>query len=508
MIPRILSIAGTDPTGGAGIQADLKSIAAAGGFGMSAVTALVAQNTEGVRSVHTPPLEFLDQQLASVFEDVEVDAVKIGMLGNLPTVGRIAEWLKEHPVGTVVLDPVMVATSGDRLLNEDAEAAVRILATQVDVITPNLRELAVLVGGEMAETLEDAIVQAKEFAGEHDTIIIVKGGHLSGPLADNAVVWPNGTSHLVPSHRVDTPHTHGTGCSLSSAIATRLGGGDSVEAALEWSTRWLHEAIVNAADLQVGKGNGPVDHSHRDRRMVQAASSATWYQLEPGYTSAAQAPEPRIAAAGPHTAALWEATGDVWEEIMALPFIQGLRDGTLREADFNFYLAQDAAYLNRYARALSKLSSIAPHAKVQSSWAQASADIVEVEKDLHDSWLADRELEETGTSPVTMGYTNFLVASTHVDPYAVGAATVLPCSWLYAEIGLELSTHNHPEHPYHAWLNTYGGEEFLDSARQFIQNTEDALAAATEADRDRARLAYLTASVYEREFFDQADRSW
>ncbi len=519
MIPRILSIAGTDPTGGAGIQADLKSIGAAGGFGMSVVTSLVAQNTHGVRSVHTPPLAFLQEQLASVFDDVTVDAVKIGMLGDAATVEVVSRWLAEHPVPVVVLDPVMIATSGDRLLDEGAEAAVRELATRVDVVTPNLRELGVLAGRPMAESLEEAIEQARGFAREHSTTIIVKGGHLTGPDADNAVVTPDGTVHHVPTPRVDTPHTHGTGCSLSAALATRLAAGDPVGRALGWSTRWLHQAIRNAEKLNVGTGSGPVDHFHRQRELTAAASTQPWEHLTrstpegtgPGnfvVASSTPSPKARLTPAGPYTEALWEATGDLWAEIMDLPFIRGLGDGTLSEEDFNFYLAQDAAYLNRYSRAQAHLAVIAPDAEAQVDWARGATDCIVAEKELHNSWLTDRRLVETGTSPVTMAYTDFLVASCHVNPYVVGTATVLPCYWLYAEIGLELAERNHADHPYRAWLDMYSGQEFLDGTRRAIARVEQGLAEAAPADRAAAAEAYLTACVHEREFFAQADRAW
>lgn len=254
MIPRVLSVAGTDPTGGAGIHADLKSIAAAGGYGMAAVTSLVAQNTCGVRSVHTPPPAFLREQLDAVTDDVEVDAVKIGMLGDVATVETVADWL---PDVLTVLDPVMVATSGDRLLPRDVEEALRGLVAQAGVVTPNIPELAVLTGLEPATTLTGAVEQARRIASP-TTAVVVKAGHLSGPDAGNVWVHPDGVHH-VPSPRVDTTTTHGTGCSLSSALATRLVT-DAPREALAWVTRWLHGAIVHGADLHVGRGHGPVHH--------------------------------------------------------------------------------------------------------------------------------------------------------------------------------------------------------------------------------------------------------
>lgn len=260
--PRVLSIAGTDPTGGAGAQADLKSIMAAGGYGMSVITALVAQNTQGVRKIHTPPLDFLRAQLDSVFDDVTVDAVKIGMLGDTETIQTIRDYLQNHQV-TTVLDPVTVASSGDRLLTADAEDALRDFAAASSVVTPNLPELSLLTKTELATSEQEAVEVAAKWAQETDTTVIVKLGHLAGPEAGNIAVSPAGKTHKVSSPRVETKNTHGTGCSLSSALATRLGAGDSLEDALDWSTKWLNEAIANADRLLVGKGHGPVDHSVR-----------------------------------------------------------------------------------------------------------------------------------------------------------------------------------------------------------------------------------------------------
>ncbi|MBF0580989.1 bifunctional hydroxymethylpyrimidine kinase/phosphomethylpyrimidine kinase [Corynebacterium sp. ED61] len=269
-IPRVLSIAGTDPTGGAGVQADLKSIGAAGGYGMAVVTALVAQNTQGVREIHTPPQSFLDAQLQSVFDDVQVDAIKIGMLGDVETTETVANWLLRVGVPVVVLDPVMVATSGDRMLSEEAEQAVRELTRLATVVTPNLPELAMLVGEPVATTVRQAVEQAQRFAKEMNVSVLAKGGHLSSSQADNALVTPAGEVFNVAVERVETKNTHGTGCSLSSALATRLAAGDSPQRAVEWASEWLREAIEYADDLHVGQGNGPVDHFHRLRRLARS----------------------------------------------------------------------------------------------------------------------------------------------------------------------------------------------------------------------------------------------
>ena len=550
-VPRVLSIAGTDPSGGAGIQADLKSITASGGYGMCVTTSLVAQNTCGVREVFTPPLEFLTAQLAAVFDDVTVDAVKIGMLGDADTIRTVSTWLSEHPVPVVVLDPVMIASSGDRLLQAEAEQALRDLVPLVDVITPNIPELAVLCQKEPAQTFDEAHEQAANLAASTGTTVIVKGGHLCGEDAGNTAVFPDGTCAHVRTPRLESRNTHGTGCSLSSSLATRLGvellrhtdaaahtdAAESSEGekntltsedtyrALQWSTRWLHESIAAGAGLQVGsgEGHGPVDHAARARRLEAAASAYPWHHLlattdSEGNTldgtsperllpvSPVPAGEAVVKPAGPWTAALWAAGGETWHQILGLPFVRALGDGTLDEDLFAFYLDQDALYLRDYSRALATLSARADTAEAQVHWAAGAHEAIAAESQLHEGWLANRA-RLGGPSPITMGYTNFLRASAAGDDYVVGAAAILPCYWLYEEVGAVLSSQNHTDHPYAEWLSMYGGEEFAADVARSLAEVERSFEAASPAQRVRAARAYLSACVYEREFFDQAHRA-
>lgn len=543
-VPRVLSIAGTDPSGGAGIQADLKSIAASGGYGMCVTTSLVAQNTCGVREVFTPPLEFLTAQLAAVFDDVTVDAVKIGMLGDADTIRTVRTWLSEHPVPVVVLDPVMIASSGDRLLQAEAEQALRDLVPLVNVITPNIPELAVLCEKEPAQTFDEAHEQAANLAAATGTTVIVKGGHLCGQDAGNTAVFPDGTCAHVRTPRLDSRNTHGTGCSLSSSLATRLGvellqhpeaarhtteqsvlTSEDTHRALQWSTRWLHESIAAGAGLHVGsgEGHGPVDHAARARRLEAAASAYPWHHLlattdSEGNTldgtsperllqvSPVPAGEAVVKPAGPWTAALWAAGGETWHQILGLPFVRALGDGTLDEDLFSFYLDQDALYLRDYSRALATLSARADIAEAQVHWAAGAHEAIAAESQLHEGWLANRA-RLGGPSPITMGYTNFLRASAAGDDYVVGAAAILPCYWLYEEVGAVLSSQNHADHPYAEWLSMYGGEEFAADVARSLAEVERAFEAASPAQRVRAARAYLSACVYEREFFDQAHRA-
>src|SRR5699024_7622371 len=275
-LPRVLSIAGTDPSGGAGTAADLKSITAAGGYGMAVVTAVVAQNTHGVRDIHVPPTPVLAAQLAAVADDVCLDAVKTGMLGTVEVIETVEEWIAVHPPGVLVGGPVRVASGGDGVLDPEAEESLLRFCRAASVVTPDVDERAVLAGSPRARTSQEAFVQAEAWAAETGVAVVVKTGHLAGRELTTTWVEADGTHHSVPSTRIETTSTHGTGCSLSSALAARLADGDSPAEALAWTTRWLHEAIEHGAALQVGSGHGPVDHSHRSRRLQAAGSSAPW----------------------------------------------------------------------------------------------------------------------------------------------------------------------------------------------------------------------------------------
>lgn len=273
-IARVLSIAGSDPSGGAGIQADLKAIAANGGYGMAAITALTAQNTLGVQGVFVPPASSLAAQLDSVSADVNIDAVKIGMLANAEVIGAVASWLQRASVPHVVLDPVMVATSGDRLLDTAAEDALRQLVARADLITPNLAELGVLLGEQVAPDWAVALEQARRLAQETGVRVLAKGGHLvrdpeshrandSVPPHEQAVdalVTPDGGIVEVSGQRIRTRNTHGTGCSLSSAIATRVARHGDWETAVREAKAWLTRSLAAADELEVGSGHGPIHH--------------------------------------------------------------------------------------------------------------------------------------------------------------------------------------------------------------------------------------------------------
>ncbi len=261
MIPNVLSIAGSDPSGGAGIQADLKAFSALGAYGMTVITALTAQNTQGVRSFQTVDPSFVAEQIDAIFADVRVDAVKIGMVATAEIIAAIADRLRHHGARNIVLDPVMVAKSGDHLLRPDAVAALRsTLVPLARIITPNLPEAGVLVDAPAPQTLPDMRRMIHDLHRLGPEWVLLKGGHLSGDDSTDLLFDGHAMTEL-PGRRIATRNTHGTGCTLSAAIAALLPRFEMVQA-VQRAKAYLVDAIAASGRLTVGSGHGPVHHFH------------------------------------------------------------------------------------------------------------------------------------------------------------------------------------------------------------------------------------------------------
>ncbi len=488
-VPRVLSIAGTDPTGGAGIQADLKSIGALGGYGMAVVTALVAQNTQGVRAVHTPPPLFLDAQLRAVSDDVEIDAVKIGMLQSTAIVDVVAAWLDDIRPSVVVLDPVMVATSGDRLLDAEAEDAVRALCRRADLVTPNLAELAVLTGRPQATVWTDAVAQARTLHADTGATVLLKGGHLEGALCPDAIVGSDGV-HEVEGARVVTRHTHGTGCSLSSAMATLRATGMPWPEALTRAKAWLTGALEHAEALHVGRGHGPIDHFHELRVDTGATPAVDWSD---DATPSTPAP------ATSWSTEVWERTADVRAAVDACDFVVGLAAGSLPLDRFHRYLAQDALYLRAYSGVLARASALAGTGEEQDFWRRAAASALVEEERLHRVRIGDVVPEQ---GPATSAYLAHLQDAAASGSYAIVVAAALPCFWLYTDLGVRLRAHAHDAHPYADWLTTYGDPEFAAATEEAVAIGERVASAASADDRARMDEAFARSMRHELAFFD------
>jgi hydroxymethylpyrimidine/phosphomethylpyrimidine kinase len=260
--PIALTIAGSDSSGGAGIQADLKTFAAFGVYGASVITALTAQNTRGVAGIHPVPADFVTAQIDAVFTDLDVKAVKIGMVAQLATIDAIVGGLKRWSPHHIVLDPVMVATSGDRLLATDAVESLRTkLIPRASLITPNLPEAARLLDEPVAASEAAIASQGQRLLALGCRAVLIKGGHGQGADSIDYLFSGSGTVALA-APRIATKNTHGTGCSLSSAIAAGLAKGEDLETAVRKAKVWISAAIAAADRLGVGHGNGPIHHFH------------------------------------------------------------------------------------------------------------------------------------------------------------------------------------------------------------------------------------------------------
>jgi hydroxymethylpyrimidine/phosphomethylpyrimidine kinase len=263
MTPIAVTIAGSDSSGGAGIQADLKTFSALGVYGASVVTALTAQNTRGVAGIHDVPAEFIAAQIDAVFSDLAVGAVKIGMLSQVATIEAVAAGLDRYRQSNVVLDPVMVASSGDRLLAPAAVEWLRqLLIPRARLVTPNLPEAAALLDTAMATNESTMREQAEKLLALGAKAVLIKGGHDSGPESVDLLVEPHAVARLA-ADRIATKNTHGTGCTLSSAIAAGLAKGQPLAQAVRAAKAYVTDAIAAADRLSIGSGRGPVHHFHR-----------------------------------------------------------------------------------------------------------------------------------------------------------------------------------------------------------------------------------------------------
>ncbi len=261
---KVLSIAGSDSGGGAGIQADLKTFSAIGCYGMSVITALTAQNTRGVNGIHAVPPAFAVQQIDAVLSDIGADAIKIGMLYSAELIEAVAAALKKHGAQKIVLDPVMVAQSGDKLLQDDAVEAIKAyLMPLAEAVTPNLPEAEVLTG-QTLQNRQDVENAASELTAHGSRSILIKGGHgddnqssdLLYLAGENRAVW-------LTAERIQTRNNHGTGCTLSSAIAAYLSCGHDIEKAVQKAKAYMNQAIAAGAAYKIGHGHGPVHHFFR-----------------------------------------------------------------------------------------------------------------------------------------------------------------------------------------------------------------------------------------------------
>lgn len=423
--------------------------------------------------MHVPPVSFLVEQLEAVSDDVSIDAVKLGMLHSTPLIDAVAGWLDRVRPPVVVLDPVMVATSGDRLLDEAAVAAIRRLCRRVDLVTPNVPELAVLADAEPATTWQDAVVQARVLATQTGTTVLLKGGHLDGDVCTDAIITADDV-RPVDGPRVTTSSTHGTGCTLSSAMATLAASGWTWFESLQRAKSWLTAAIEHGPDLKVGEGNGPVDHGHEVRPLLPGPAS--W------------------------SSSAWQESAPIRAKADACRFVRGLGDGSLESARFAWYLGQDALYLSEYARLLILAGTQTNDPDERLFWTRSAAAALAEEERLHRDWV--HRPSEPG--PATRAYLGHLQEVAAGNDHGELVAALLPCFVLYADLGTRLAAQDHPSHPYGEWLRMYADPEFATASVTACEFADREAAAATPARRERMREAFARSMRHELAFFEAA----
>ncbi|QRV86782.1 thiamine biosynthesis protein [Ceratobasidium sp. AG-Ba] len=503
----ILTIAGTDPSGGAGIQADLKTFAAHGCYGTSVVTALVAQNTQGVQGIHASPPEFVAQQA----NDIPVQAIKTGMLTDEVTVQTVIDTLVKHyasdSIPPLVVDPVMVSTSGHSLLAPGAIELVKSgLLPLAAVVTPNIPEAELILGLESGsvKTVQDMMRTAEKISKLGARATLVKGGHCKLSAADVLAALPSSNSTdiyirwdagcgpdqpailrplvawvaseesivvdvlhlpdpradgvaaftLLVRPRLETTSTHGTGCTLAAALACALAQGLS-------PTRYSHQAIATAPKL--GKGNGPLNHGHS--------------------TIARIIPEPTPVNPYPFTSALIESCSGLWKQYVEHPFVTQVAAGTLPKENFVHYLKQDYIYLKHYARAHGLLAA---KASTYASSGAAATIILHIvrESQMHvdycNQWgVTLAELEKTPELPGTAAYARYIMdVGLQGDEFMLIIA-VASCLLGYAEVGkrLKLAGGAFEGNPYKRWIDDYGGEAFQVALQRGLDLMEERAAA-------------------------------
>jgi len=256
----VLTIAGSDSGGGAGIQADIKSISANGAYASTVITASTAQNTQGIIDIHPMPITHIQAQLDAVLSDIQFGAVKIGMLHSSEVITLVKETLKKYGIDKIILDPVMIASSGDKLVNDEAINVLKAFLPHVYLITPNIPEAELLIGHTI--DLKNIKISAKEIGEKFSVSVLLKGGHLESQAMMTDTLYIYGNKKIVTIHNpaVKTKHTHGTGCSLSSSIATYISLGFKLEEAVVKSCQYVNEAIEAGKDKVLGKGNSPINH--------------------------------------------------------------------------------------------------------------------------------------------------------------------------------------------------------------------------------------------------------
>ncbi|KAI8144122.1 Phosphomethylpyrimidine kinase-domain-containing protein [Fennellomyces sp. T-0311] len=454
-IPKVLTIAGSDSGGGAGVQADIKTLTSLGVYGSSVLTSLTSQNTLGVNGIHDVPTDFVQKQLESVLSDIGTDAIKTGMLSSSAIIHTVVETLKKYNHANLVVDPVMVSTSGSKLLEDGAvDSFIKELLPITTVLTPNVPETEVLLGMDAGsiKTLEHVREAAKKIGALGPNFVLVKGGHL--PLEINGkkkvidVLYESsaGVYFEIVNEYLDTKDTHGTGCTLSAAIAGHLAKGQDVVGAVKSGTTYIQDAIQSSLG-SLGQGAGPVNHFHNIHSRPYPGKS---------FVKALKDNLPE----------------GLWDEFINHPFVRGIADGTLPKESFIFYLKQDYLYLQHYARSAALAAYKSPNIEMAAQNARIITHIQQ-EMQIHlkycSEWgISKEDILATKESVYNVAYTRYVLDRGATGDQLDLQVAMSPCLLGYGDIGVNL--YNDPNtkregNPYWPWIENYAEEGFQDAVK-------------------------------------------
>ncbi|KAF2729047.1 hypothetical protein EJ04DRAFT_503080 [Polyplosphaeria fusca] len=498
---RILVIAGSDSSGGAGLEADQKVIAAHGCYAMTATTALTAQNTLGVQDIHETPPPFLRKQIDACIDDIGVDVVKTGMLASAAAIDVVAEAFQRHQVRMSVVDPVMVSTSGSQLLPEEAvETLIKTLLPLTTILTPNLPEGKLLlktagINFKEPENVDDIVDLAKAIQGLGPKYVLLKGGHLpltKGRLVSKEdaekdmvlnVLYGDGKPILMETTYLRSKNTHGTGCSLASAIACNLAVGMDISKAVDKANKYVEAGIKTSSDM--GKGNGPINHFHSTYTLPFSLGGFIDYLLQ------------RSDVQGP------------WEKYTKHEFVQRMADGTLPVENFKHYLIQDYLFLIHFARA----NALASYkSKSMEDIGRSAQQVLHLQEEikLHISFCQDyslsvSDLEEHAEDQACTAYTRYVLDIGQSEDWLALQVALLPCLIGYGFIARRLyddaRTVRHGN-KYWKWIETYVADDYVQAMANSSDLIEKHAVRQSVARIDELTKIFVHATNMERGFWD------
>lgn len=479
-----LTIAGSDSSGGAGIQADIKAITMNGVYAMSAITALTAQNTTGVAGIVEVTPEFLRSQIDAVFTDIFPDAVKTGMVSSSGLIHAISDALKFYGAKNIVADPVMVSTSGAKLIDDDA---VRTLADELlplaIVATPNIPEAEILSGVKI-RSRDDMQKAGAKINSLYGCSVLVKGGH-SVNDADDLLCESGEKFTWFTGKRIATTNTHGTGCTLSSAIAANLAKGHNLADSVRLAKEYISGAL--GAMLNLGKGSGPMNHA---------------FCLTGKFAGKNEQKDIR--------GTLMASVSDIWPEYNNHPFVRGIETGTLDPQKFRRYIIQDYLYLNEYAKVFALGIAKAKSLETMRLFSSVIDAIANVEMNVHKGYMAkfgvtQEELDSAVREPANLSYTSYMLRVAYEEGEPEILAAILSCALSYEDIAREIVRRNPNavnHELYGSWVSTYSGEEYCGLNGVLVSFLEKSAENYTDSQMKHLAEIFRECSLYEMGFWN------